>query len=85
MEKKYRIRKLDWMDFDYGWKNGSYAEMGMYYASIRANADGTVRWSIRLHTTVIASGVEKTDAEARSNCEQAWVDFLEKVFLEVIV
>jgi hypothetical protein len=85
MEKKYRIRKLDWKRQEFLSGYGFCADFNDYFLRVRIICDGSGNglWFITHRTTPIDKGWSVNIESAKIACEAAWVAFLEKEFLEV--
>ena len=86
MEKKYRIRKLDWKRHEFLSGYGFCADFKDYFLRIRTVCDDSENaiWTIARTMTIIAKGRSVNLEHAKYACEKAWVAFLEKEFLEVV-
>ena len=86
MEKKYRIRKLDWKRHEFLSGYGFCADFNDYFLRIRTVCDDSVNalWTIAQRMTIIAKGRSINLEHAKYACEKAWEAFLEREFLEVV-
>lgn len=86
MEKKYRIRKLDWKNHEFLSGYGFCADFNDYFLRVRTLCDdsGNALWTIAQRMTINAKGRSANLEHAKYACEQAWIAFLEEQFLEVV-